>query len=148
MDDYDWTEAPPPADPDLHSWHSDTRLDHCCTIEAGMAFAFMDSGRNRVSLLGGFGSAPYVALTGKVSYAVTGAANIFASVAYDKFFAMKGEGSVTDTNTGETFRAGYNSGGADLYTLNLALVVDVEFYSIIPPGRHHLAEKDDANTRS
>lgn len=206
MDDYDWIGAPPPAEPDLHSWHEDTDLDHYYTLDAGVDFALLDTGSNRFSVLGGFKytdiqwtarggcydyeyfgtrgcfedgekgityrqllpavyaglgylgnfdrwsfsidgragyslnsaearddhwlrdlyvefdltGAPYAAVNGKASYAVTQRTSIFASVAYDKFFEMKGESTYKNTATKESRRYNYDIGGADLYTLNIA----------------------------
>ncbi|WP_395686247.1 omptin family outer membrane protease [Aestuariivirga sp.] len=210
LNNYDWIGAPPPADPDLHSWHDDTELDHYYTLDAGLSFALLDTGSNRFSVLGGFkytdtqwtarggcydyeffgvqgcfedgekgityrqllpavyaglgylGSfdrwsfsvegragytlnsaeaqdnhwlrdryfvdylqgAPYAAVNGKAGYAVSQRTSIFGSVAYDKFFEMNGETSIENTVTGDILRTNYDSGGADLYTLNMAVGLD------------------------
>jgi outer membrane protease len=72
-------------------------------------------------------TAPYVAINGKAGYAVSRNADLFASVAFDKFFEMRGETTYTDKNTGFSGRSNYDTGGADLYTLNIAIGVDYQF---------------------
>ena len=71
-------------------------------------------------------AAPYAALNGRVSYAVGTGADLFASIAYDKFFEMKGAKTYEDTVTGETMRF-EDAGGADFYTLNIAVGLDYSF---------------------
>lgn len=211
MDDYDWEFSPPPAEPNLHSWHHDTELDHYYSVDLGLGYLLHKNGTNDVSLLGGFKhtsikwtalggcynydgdegcfndgdkvisyqlslpaaylglgylgnldrwtlslegrggmtlsmakgdddhwlrdinfvdeleSEPYIALNGKAAYALTGKADLVGSVAYDKFFKMKGETTTTDKNSEEVTQSGYDSGGADLYTLNIAVGVNYRF---------------------
>lgn len=213
MDDYDWIGNPRPAQPNLHSWHDDTELDHYYTLDAGAAFALLEQGANRFSLLGGFkytdiqwtayggcynykyfnergcfddgekgisyrqtlpalyggigysgtferwslalegrlgatlpgakgdddhwlrdlnfidhlNPAPYFAVNGKAGYSLSEQADLVASVAFDKFFEMRGETTVTENDTGYSERSNYHSGGGDLYTLNIALGVDYRF---------------------
>jgi outer membrane protease len=71
--------------------------------------------------------APYLALNGKAGYAVSEKADVFASVAFDKFFEMRGETTYRETDTGFSVRSDYDSGGANLYTLNIAIGVDYRF---------------------
>ena len=206
MDDYDWLGAPPPADPDMHSWHPDTELDHYYMIDAGASFLLTSGGPHELSVLGGFkytdiqwtayggcydypyydvsgciadgakvityrqslpalygglgyqgtfdrwslglegragfsmasaeddddhwlrdlnlrsdfNSAPYVGINGRVSYAVREGLELIGSVAYDKFFEMKGSKTYTDTSTGEA-QTYDDASGASLYTLNASL---------------------------
>ena len=213
MDDYDWLGAPRPDQPNMHSWHDDTELDHYYTLDAGVSLLLLETGFNRFSLLGGFkytdvkwsafggcydyeyfdrrgcidddlklisyrqslpalygglgyagafdrwsvalegrfgmtlsgaeadddhwlrkinfvdhlNPAPYLALNGKAGYAVSEKADVFASVAFDKFFEMRGETTYTETDTGFSVRSDYDTGGADLYTLNIAIGVDYRF---------------------
>lgn len=213
MDNYDWLGNPEPDKPNMHSWHDDTELDHYYTLDAGVSLLLLETGFNRVSVLGGFkytdvkwsayggcydyeywdmrgcinddlkvisyrqslpalygglgyaGSherwslalegrlgmtlsgaeadddhwlrnvnfiyhlkpAPYLALNGKAGYAVSEKADLFASVAFDKFFEMRGETTYTETDTGFSVRSNYDSGGADLYTLNIAIGLDYRF---------------------
>lgn len=213
MDDYDWLGNPRPSEPNLHSWHDDTELDHYYTADVGAAFAMFENGANRFSVLGGFkytdiqwsayggcynykyfhvrgcidddvkgityrqtlpalygglgyagaydrwslslegrlgmtlagaeadddhwlrdlnfidnlNSAPYLALNGKVGYAVSDNADVVGSVAFDKFFEMRGETTYTETDTGYSERSNYDAGGDDLYTLNIALGLDYRF---------------------
>lgn len=211
MNNYDWVGAPPPAAPDLHSWHDDTALDHAYALDAGLAFALLEGEGQRVSVLGGFkytdmkwtayggcydygvtegcfadgqkvityqlrlpaayaglgysetignwslalegragmtfagpeaeddhwlrstnfldqfAPAPYLSATGKAAYGLNDQASLFASAAYDRFFDMRGETTTTRTDTGEVTRADYDSAGASLYTLNLAIGMDVKF---------------------
>ena len=212
MDDYDWLGAPPPANPDLHSWHPDTALDHYYTIDAGASYALTTGGPHHLSALGGFkytdiqwtarggcydykyydasgcfadgvkaatyrqslpviyggldyevdidrwslglqgkagltlssaeadddhwlrdlkivgdlDAAPYIALSGRAGYAVTEAMDVVGSVAYDKYFEMRGTSTYSDKATGESFRL-KDGPGAELYTLNIALGVDYQF---------------------
>jgi outer membrane protease len=74
------------------------------------------------------GSAPYISLRGKAAYAVSETVSFFGSVEYDKYFTMKGPTTITDT-TGATppFTISGDSGGASLYTVNLAVGASVRF---------------------
>jgi outer membrane protease len=72
-------------------------------------------------------SEPYIALNGKAAYALTDKADLVGSMAYDKFFRMKGETTNTNTVSGGVTQSGYDSGGADLYTLNIAIGVNYRF---------------------
>lgn len=211
MDDYDWFGAPPPAKPDLHSWHPDTTLDHFYTIDAGASFALTDAGPHHLSVLGGFkytdvqwtarggcfdykyfnesgciedgkkvityrqslpviyggldyqvafdrwslglqgkaglafsaetednhwlrdlrivgdlDTAPYVALDGRAAYALTANLDLVGTVAYDKYFELRGSSTYYDTPTGESSHL-KDGAGAELYTLNVALGVDYRF---------------------
>lgn len=212
MDDYDWIGAPPPADPDMHSWHPDTTLDHYYTIDAGASFALASGGPQQLLALGGFkytdiqwtarggcydykysgtsgcgedgvksisyrqslpviyggldyqvgfdrwllglqgkagltlasaeaddhhwlrdlrfvddlDAAPYIAIAGRAGYAVTEQLDLVGSVAYDKFFELRGAMTVTDKASGESARF-KDAAGDELYTLNVALGVDYKF---------------------
>jgi outer membrane protease len=211
MDDFDWEVFPPPAEPNLHSWHDDTELDHYYSVDVGLGYLLHTNGTNDFSLLGGFKhtsikwtalggcfnyngdegcfndgdkvisyrlslpaaylglgylgdfdrwtlslegragmtlsmaeaeddhwltgvnfvdeleSEPYIALNGKAAYALTDKADLVGSMAYDKFFRMKGETTNTNTVSGGVTQSGYDSGGADLYTLNIAIGVNYRF---------------------
>lgn len=72
-------------------------------------------------------SAPYVAINSKAGYSVHEAIDVFASVAFDKFFEMRGETTYTEKDTGYSERSNYDTGGADLYTLNVAIGLDYRF---------------------
>jgi omptin len=211
MDDYDWEFLSPPAEPNLHSWHDETELDHYYSIDLGLGYLLHSNGTHDFSILGGFKhtsikwtalggcynydgdegcfndgdkvisyrlslpapymglgylgefdrwalslegragmtlssaegeddhwltgvnfvdeleSEPYVALSGKAAYSLTEKADLVGSVAYDKFFRMRGETTTTNTSSGEVSQAGYDSGGADLYTLNIAVGLNYRF---------------------
>lgn len=211
MDNYDWIAAPPPAVPNLHSWHEDTALDHAYTLDAGLAFTMVEGEGHRFSVAGGFkytgmkwtayggcydydgvtgcfgdgervisyqlrlpaayggigyseaiGSwsvwlegragmtlagpeaeddhwlrsrnfldtfkpAPYLSASGKAAYEIDARTRLFASAAYDRFFEMRGQTTTTQTDTGIVTRSNYDSAGASLYTLNVAIGMDVRF---------------------
>ena len=64
-------------------------------------------------------AAPYLALNGKVAYALSEQTDVFASVAYDTFYEMKGP-STYHYSFG-TARYDYDAAGAELSTLNIAM---------------------------
>ena len=139
MDNYDWIAAPPPAVPNLHSWHEDTALDHAYTLDAGLAFTLVEGEGHRFSVAGGFKytGMKWTAYGGCYDYdGVTGCFGDGERVisyqqrlpaAYDRFFEMRGQTTTTQTDTGIVTRSNFDSAGASLYTLNVAIGMDVRF---------------------